>query len=580
MSSITFSGLGSGMDYATWVDELVAAKKATTVTPLENKKKEYENTKSALDIVKGYFQDFQNSIEAFTDITEYSSNDIFNQKAAKSSFDDYLKVNCTNESLIGDYVVKVLQKATSTVMKSENSAAMVADGSTKFGDLLGSKAGSFTVIVGDVEQTIDVAADDTLDQIAGKINTVFPDDLEATVVDGKFNIKTKSDKSVVLGLQTDTSNFKELMNIVPNGKDESGNRIYESASAIYNANTKGTIAGAGATANLNGVISTGKIKINGVEFEITADTTIESLVRTINSNKEVGVKASFDANAGSFNLIATSTGSQAISIEDTDSTNFFTVMNLNYSEGSTTVGKDAMVDINGSIKISSSNTITNTGYTGLTLEILDEPDPELEIVASVESDSSGLKKAIEDFVGKYNQVVAAIKEATASEGYLEYDSTLRTIYREMRSIVSGVYNTGEDFNMLADVGISTGDAGLLASDSATKLVFDSKQLDEMLEKYQMADLKALFTNDDKNASFDQLDTKISQTLDPTSGYFFAKNQTLQNLISTQNKRIESANNQLTSYEERLLKQFQAMDSAIADMNNQYSKFVDTISQLG
>ena len=105
-----------------------------------------------------------------------------------------------------------------------------------------------------------------------------------------------------------------------------------------------------------------------------------------------------------------------------------------------------------------------------TLEILDEPDPELEIVASVESDSSGLKKAIEDFVGKYNQVVAAIKEATASEGYLEYDSTLRTIYREMRSIVSGVYNTGLEFSMLADIGISTGDAGLLASDAATKLI--------------------------------------------------------------------------------------------------------------
>lgn len=35
MSSITFSGLGSGMDYASWVDALVEAKKATTVTPLE-----------------------------------------------------------------------------------------------------------------------------------------------------------------------------------------------------------------------------------------------------------------------------------------------------------------------------------------------------------------------------------------------------------------------------------------------------------------------------------------------------------------------------------------------------------------
>ena len=84
MSSITFSGLGSGMDYASWVEQLVEAKKAETITPLETKKTEYENSKSALDIVKGYFGEFEDSIEAFTNITEYSSNDIFNQKTSSA----------------------------------------------------------------------------------------------------------------------------------------------------------------------------------------------------------------------------------------------------------------------------------------------------------------------------------------------------------------------------------------------------------------------------------------------------------------------------------------------------------------
>ena len=581
MSSITFSGLGSGMDYASWVEQLVEAKKAETITPLETKKTEYENSKSALDIVKGYFGEFEDSIEAFTNITEYSSNDIFNQKTSSADFDEYLKVNCTNESTVSDYYIQILQRATSTVMKSEYSAAMVAEADTLFGDVQQARAGSFTIIADGVKEVFTIEADDTLQSIADKFNAVFPDKLVASYeADGTFKIVNKNDSVLILGTNTDTSNFKSIMKIEGTPVlDASGNKIYQSLTPIYNANSRGTIAGASATANLADTINEGTIKINGVEFTIDSTTTIDSLVRAINSNQDVGVKAFFDQNAGSFTMTSIETGSRGILIEDTGSTNFFNAMNLNYGEDSTILGNDAKVSINGTIKVSSSNTITDTGYTGLTLEILDQPDPDLTITASVTNDTTGLEKAIETFVSKYNQVVAAIKEATASDGYLEYDSTLRTIYREMRSIVSGVYNTGLEFSMLADIGISTGAAGLSATDTATNLVFDKAKLTEMLEKYQMTDVKKLFVNDTDNASFDILGSKITQTLDPTNGYFQAKSTTLSNLISTQNKRIESATNQLVSYEERLTAQFQAMDKAIAEMNNQYSGFLDSLSSL-
>ena len=45
--SIQFTGLGSGLDYASWVEQLVAAKKASLVTPLESKKTDLENQNSA-----------------------------------------------------------------------------------------------------------------------------------------------------------------------------------------------------------------------------------------------------------------------------------------------------------------------------------------------------------------------------------------------------------------------------------------------------------------------------------------------------------------------------------------------------
>ena len=66
--SIQFSGLGSGLDYSSWIEQLVAAKQASTITPLENKKTELENQNSALSTIKSSFSELQSALKAFTNI--------------------------------------------------------------------------------------------------------------------------------------------------------------------------------------------------------------------------------------------------------------------------------------------------------------------------------------------------------------------------------------------------------------------------------------------------------------------------------------------------------------------------------
>ena len=582
MSSITFSGLGSGMDYASWVDALVEAKKATTVTPLESKLESLNNSKEALGIVEQYFQEFQTALGAFTDITEYSSNDVFNSKAASTSMSDFVTATCSPESAIQEYIVTVKQMATYTTTKSSSTSSNYIDGSFNYSELKQAKTGSFSVSVGDDVRTIDITDASTMDSIVSDLNALYSDyspanPISASIQDGKLVIETNTTDNVIFGIQTDTSNFKDIMKISNYELNASGYKVYSSSTPICTVDTAAKITDG--SANLNSTITAGTIKINDVEFVIDENTTINSLVNSINSNQAVGVTASYDANSGFFSLTSKQTGNSAIKMEDVDSTGFFAAMNLSNSAASTTLGNQAIITINGTTIESSSNKVTNTGYEGLTINIEQAPNPTDVIKISITEDSEPLEGAINTFVEKYNQVLSAIKEATANDGYLEYDSTLRSIYSEMRSIAGGFITNDSEYNLLSQLGISTGEAGLSASDSAYKLVFDKTKLQEVLTQSSMSEIKSIFTNSADTGAMDRFKTRIDNTLAPTTGYFDSKESSYSSMISTQQNRIDRANEQLVLYEEVLLRQFQAMDQAIADMNSQYSSFVDSISQL-
>ncbi len=582
MSSITFSGLGSGMDYASWVDALVEAKKATTVTPLETKLESLNNSKEALGIVEQYFQEFQTALGAFTDITEYSSNDIFNSKAASSSMSDYVTATCTPESAIQDYIITVQQMATYTTTKSSETASNYIDGNFVYSDLKQAKAGTFSICVGSDVKQITIDETHTLDQIVSNINALYAgytpaNPVEASIQDGKLVIQTNTTENVIFGLQTDTSNFKDIMKISSYTLDASGYKVYSSSTPICTVDTSGKLTDG--SANLKSAITAGTFEINDVEFVIDENTTINSLVNSINSNQAVGVTASFDANSGFFTLTSKQTGNSAIKMEDTGGTGFFTAMNLSNNADSTTLGNQAIITINGTVIESSSNKVTNTGYEGLTINIEQAPSTSDVIKISITEDSEPLETTINTFVEKYNQVLSAIKEATANDGYLEYDSTLRSIYSELRSIAGGFITNDSEYNLLSQLGISTGEAGLSASDSAYKLVFDKTKLQEILTESSMAEIKSIFTNSADTGAMDRFKYRIDNTLAPTTGYFDSKESSYTSMISTQQNRIDRANEQLVIYEEVLLRQFQAMDQAIADMNSQYSSFVDSISQL-
>ena len=155
------------------------------------------------------------------------------------------------------------------------------------------------------------------------------------------------------------------------------------------------------------------------------------------------------------------------------------------------------------------------------------------------------------------------------------DVNLRGIKDQLRNLTNTIVGENGAFGMLSQIGISTGDAGLDVSNSATTLVFDEEAFDEAWAKDSQSVKNLIsggYTGDDKGV-FDQMLAKVESTLDPTSGMFVTKSDSVSRLISTQEDRITRAYESLDSYESQLTKQFQYMDEMISKLQQQYSSFL-------
>ena len=252
------------------------------------------------------------------------------------------------------------------------------------------------------------------------------------------------------------------------------------------------------------------------------------------------------------------------------------------AEGSQTLGQNAILEVNGNRIVSSSNTVTSetTGINGLTINAHKVTDgsgdePVSEVTLNAKSDLTDVKEALKDFVDAYNTVSNQITEATEQDGYLEMDINLRSIKDQLRTLTSAIVSDNGAFGMLSQIGISTGEAGLDVSDSATTLKFDEEAFDEAWARDSQSVKNLIsggYTGDDTGI-FDQMLAKVENALDPVNGMFTTKSDSVSRLISLQEDRITRAYESLDTYEAQLTKQFQYMDEMISKLQQQYASFL-------
>lgn len=232
---------------------------------------------------------------------------------------------------------------------------------------------------------------------------------------------------------------------------------------------------------------------------------------------------------------------------------------------------DAIIKIDGATVTRSSNEISDA-IAGVTLNLdkvstTDDPKTTLTIGYDKESVTENLKA----FVDAYNKIVTTTKKLSSYDaenqkaGALNGDSLLRNITTQLRDAmgeqVDGASNT---LKSLADLGITTTRDGTLE--------IDNKILDENIAN-NFDKIGRLFDGDSGLVS--KLDTML-EGFTGRSGILTTRDESLNLQLGKVDKQREAFEVRMEKFEQRVMKQFNAMDAMVAEMNNQMSTMMSML----
>ena len=347
----------------------------------------------------------------------------------------------------------------------------------------------------------------------------------------------------------------------------------------------------------------GKISfsINNVDFSFTEDTTLTSMMNTINSS-DAGVKMSYSSLTKGFTLASKTTGSSS-KVEITNTTgNAFAETDAAFgiAAGSVT-GQDAKLRIAGVDVVKSANTFSIDGIT-YTLNDVSSSAISFNVAQNVD----GTVDKITSFIDSYNELIESLQntvdekayrtytpltdaqkaemsdteisdwEKKAKSGLLKGDSAISSLLSTMRN---AFYTAVESAGMTpASIGLTTG----TYSDGG-KITVDTNKLRTAIQNNpdSVANLfTAKSSSTDKKTAFSEsgLVTRLSDALlNYTST---ATSTTLSNLekqISASEGSETKLADKLSEKEEALYKRFSTMESALSSLNSQSSWLSSLIS---
>ncbi len=145
MPGLTATGLGSGLDINSLVDQLVAAERAPTNNRLNLREARANAQLSALGKLKSALSGFRSALTAL------KSADRFQGRSVTSTNADIVSATATSSAVPGTYTVEVLTRTTSHKLAS----AAFADAETHIG------SGTLTIAIGDESMALEFGEEGT-----------------------------------------------------------------------------------------------------------------------------------------------------------------------------------------------------------------------------------------------------------------------------------------------------------------------------------------------------------------------------------------------------------------------------------
>lgn len=237
---------------------------------------------------------------------------------------------------------------------------------------------------------------------------------------------------------------------------------------------------------------------------------------------------------------------------------------------------NAKFSIDGLALESATNTVANV-IPDVEFTLKGKTEEGKPLTVTVGEDRSGVKDQLKKFVESYNEFMTVAKELTAVTkvgddkapvvGGLVGDSTVRSLLNGVRAELGNVMPGAQGLRVLADLGITTQQDG--------KLKIDDKKLDAALE--QNFDKVGQFIAGD-NGLMSRLDSKIDAYAGKT-GIIGERQKSLESARSDIKKQTERLNERSIQIEARLLKQFNAMDALVGQLNSTSSSLMQSLASL-
>lgn len=237
--------------------------------------------------------------------------------------------------------------------------------------------------------------------------------------------------------------------------------------------------------------------------------------------------------------------------------------------------QSAELYVDGLKVVSESNKVSGA-IDGVTLELKAKTPVGEPLTIGVSEDKAGVKKQIQSFVDSYNKLIGVINAQTKVTsvgedkapvtGALVGDATARSLLNTIRNELVNVQGDGA-IRALTDIGITTQKDGTLA--------IDSTKLDKAMAN-NFAELPALFTGEQGLAT--RLDNKLKPYTE-TGGILEQRNKAMTETISKIDDQKEDLTRRIASLQERLYKQFNAMDTLVGQLTNTSNSLLASLENL-
>ncbi|TVR55652.1 MAG: hypothetical protein EA425_00530 [Puniceicoccaceae bacterium] len=567
MSGIQLTGLASGFDWKSVVDQLMELQRLP-INRLRVEQQANSRQLTGFSDLTAKLGDLQTSLNTF------SGDNLFARKVASVGGGEAngWTAAASPAATAGSYGFDILKVATASVREGATNVSRPLSESDDVSELtiamgnLGMAVGAGEITVNGERVTVDPS--ESFQDLFDRIESATGGEVTARYDADSDRIVLESDSEIVLGSAADSSNFLQAAKLFNNGTG-----TVASHGALGSLDQAETLASARLATEITAVDGegTGAFSINGVEFEYNlGEDRIKDIVQRVNASA-AGVELIHNPAEDRFSLRNTVTGDLGMALSEAEG-GLLAALGLTGPESSLQRGDNTEFRVDGgNIRISQSNTLNADahGIAGLNLTVGSAGNQTVEIA----SDSEAVREQVDEFVSRYNAVQELItrqtRVETGNDG--EVNTSIFSGNREIGSLSRDLRNAVFVASEIQDVGVRRlQNYGVDFARGTNRLeVRDESVLTDAISN-RPDELRDLFMTSG---------TGLVDRLKATTDRFISANGTAPRQSERLQARNQDLDRQIGDIERRLLQQRKLMESQFLAMEQAQSRIQQQMGNL-